>query len=397
MGKEVIVIGAGAAGLMAAITAAKAGAHVTLLEKNAKPGRKILETGNGRCNLTNTVQDPSCYHSEDGDAAWRIIERFDVYQTIRFFTDLGIYTKNREGWIYPHSDQASALLQALLLEAAYRKVRLKTNEAVQRVAREMEGYAVSTATYTYRAGSVIIACGSPAHLTECLASPIPALTGASVERIPLRPALVSLRAAGSRPNKWGGVRVHGTVTLLLQEDKDVKTGPFETGQIQLTDYGISGIPVFSLSRHALRAHSEGRPVSARLDFLPEFTDADLAGYIRMQEKNCPYKNIREQLSGLLPQKLLDMLVDTDADIRDNIARIKRYRVAISGAHSLRQAQVCSGGVSFSALDRNLQARSSPGLYFAGECVDVDGRCGGYNLQWAWSSGHVAALAAAREL
>lgn len=164
--KRVVIIGGGASGMMAAIQAARAGAAVTLLEHNEKPGKKILATGNGRCNLTNLVQEPSRYRSSQPDFPWKIITQYPLEDTLAFFSELGIYIKDRGGWVYPYSDQAAGVAQVLEMEARHQKVKIKTTEEVTDILREDDRYLVKTATWQYPCDSVIVACGSPASNVE---------------------------------------------------------------------------------------------------------------------------------------------------------------------------------------------------------------------------------------
>src|SRR5699024_10814361 len=160
--RKICIIGGGASGLMAAIMAAREGGEVTLLEHNEKTGKKLLATGNGRCNLTNTCQEPSCYHSLSGNLAWEILQGFSFQDTIRFFSQIGVYTKNREGYLYPASMQASSVRDLLEMEARYRKVKIKCKEHVKDIKKEGEGFLVVTETWSYPADKVILAAGSRA-------------------------------------------------------------------------------------------------------------------------------------------------------------------------------------------------------------------------------------------
>lgn len=392
MGKTVIVAGGGAAGLMAALAAARAGANVTVLEANDRPGRKLLATGNGRCNLTNVRQSKDCYRGSDPAYAWELIRRFPMAETVKFFTELGLYTKNRDGWLYPNSDQASGVLELLLLEAAHRRVKIKTRERVERIARGREGWEVQTSGWTYRGDAVIVTCGSPASSVEGSSDfGMRAARELGISVVPPLPALCGLKGRGNFFSRWAGVRAQAAATLLLN-GIPMKT---ERGEIQLTDYGVSGIPVFQLSRYAVRALDEGCTVGLELDFIPDLCEEALTEHLERRCTLCPYKTLSQQLIGLVHGKLIPLLAPKNAGIPEIVRSLKRYPVEITGPSSLAQAQVCSGGVRTEELDGDLQSKKHPGLYFAGEVVDVDGACGGYNLQWAWSSGAVAGRAAAQ--
>ncbi len=391
MSKRVVIIGGGASGLMAAVRAARCGAAVTVLEANEKPGKKLLATGNGRCNLTNLTQERGCYRGGDWAFTEKILEQFPVSAALSFFSSLGIYTKNRNGWIYPNSDQASSVLQVLLLEAASRKVKLKTREKVVSVKKKDSFFVTETDTWHYESDAVIVACGSPASAIEGASDTAADIAGSFGHRfIPFRPALVPLKCQGSWFSKWAGVRVQASATLILAGER-ART---ETGEVQLTDYGISGIPVFQLSRYAVRALEEGCSVMVSLDFLPGYERESLYSYLEWRMEQCPYKTLQQSLIGLIPDRLIPLAAPAEADLFRVAEFLKDFPVIIRGAASMAQAQVCSGGVCTEELTEHMESRRVPGLYFTGEAVDVDGACGGYNLQWAWSSGAVAGCACA---
>ena len=384
---SVIIVGGGASGLLAAIFAARGGAAVTLLEHSQSYGKKLLATGNGRCNLTNVRIHPDSYRGTHREFALEVLKRFDNRQTISFFSKLGIYTKNQDGRLYPHSQQASSVLDVLQMEARYRKVKMKTCEDVKEISFADGQFQVMTEGWTYRADRVILCTGSPASNISGADDNGYGLAQMLGHRIikPL-PALVPLRCKGNWFSAWAGVRVDGQVTLLLDGEPAVS----ENGELQLTHYGISGIPVFQVSRYAVRALDEGRKAELNVDFLPEFEERTLGDFLKMRKEQCPYKNERELLCGLFPDKLISVLIKAGYP-----KSLKELRLEVQGAHSLENAQVCSGGVDVSQVNpRTMESFLCPGLYFAGEILDIDGACGGYNLQFAWSTGAVAGQCAA---
>lgn len=393
--RKVCIIGGGAAGMMAAITAARQGAAVTVLEHNEKTGKKLLATGNGRCNLTNLKQELSCYHSREREKVWEVLQSFSVQRTIQFFSEIGIYTKNKNGYLYPSSMQASSVQKLLEMEARYRKVKIKCREHVKEILadnKEKPGFQVLTDTWHYEADTVILACGSSASDIEGADGSGYEIAKALGHRIiPPLPALVPLKGKGNYFTKWAGVRVEGKVSLMAQG----QIFQCEEGEIQLTDYGISGIPVFQISSYAVRLQKEGVPVTAILDFMPDFDRETLEKFLKKRQEQCPYKSIKELLIGLFPEKLISVLTEGAPNLQVLVKRIKEFPVKIAGAKSLGQAQVCSGGVSMEEVNpRTMESLVIPGLYLAGEILDADGICGGYNLQWAWSSGALAGHAAA---
>lgn len=391
--KKVVIIGGGASGMMAAIQAARTGAAVTLLEHNEKPGKKILATGNGRCNLTNLVQEPSRYRSSQPDFPWKIITQYPLEDTLAFFSELGIYTKDRNGWVYPYSDQAAGVAQVLELEARHQKVKIKTTEEVTDIFREDGQYLVKTATWQYPCDSVIISCGSSASNVEGSSTTgyeLAEKLGHTVVK-PL-PSLCGIRGKDNYYAKWAGSRMDGCITLEI----DGETVGEEQGEILFTEYGISGIGVFQLSRYAVRGTDEGKIATYHLDLMPQLTKEELVKLLLDRQQVGSYKNPQELLIGLLPRKMIDALVKKTYEPEKIAERLKDWQVPVKGAYALRQAQICSGGVDPRELTDQLESRLHPGIYFTGEVIDVDGPCGGYNLQWAWSSGAVAGRAAAEE-
>jgi len=406
MPAKVIVIGAGASGLMAAITAAEHGASVTVLEQNDRPGRKILATGNGKCNLTNMDMSPDHYHGGDFALMGKILSRFSNEDTLHFFHHIGLRTLDRNGWIYPYTEQSSQVLRLLLMEAQKRNVRIKCNEKIVRVQPYQQdhnpdqvhksGFHVYTASWTYTADSVIIATGSPASSVHgssdsamCFARDL------HIQTVPFLPSLVPLKIRENLTNLWAGTRVHATVQLFV--DKVLIAS--DTGEVQLTDFGVSGIPVFQISRFAAKGISDKKPVCALLDFMPDMDEASLYQDLLNRAAARPGASVSDLLIGLLPDKLISVFAEktssgkgNDAQLlRKTAAKIKAFSVTVTGTAGLRHAQICSGGILTEELTEDMECRKIPGLYVTGEAVNIDGPCGGYNLQWAWASGYVAGL------
>lgn len=413
MADSVLVVGGGPSGLMAAITAARVGAKVTVLEANEKPGRKLLATGNGKCNLTNMRMDPSVYRGNDTEFIRKVISHFDEEQVLGFFSEIGLATINKAGWVYPRTEQASAVLDLLLMEAADLKIKIKTNERAEKIHKELtpEGesvFLVKTGTWQYTADAVIIACGSPASAVRGSSDDLNGFADFfQIRREDFLPALVPLKVKGDFTGKWAGTRTHASVTLVVDGKKVAK----DTGELQLTEYGISGIPVFQISRFAVHACRDKSLVEAVLNFFPEWTEEELRDELATRVENRPDKTMAQMLVGLLPEKLIPIFIAqltgrsgqdsrnlSAAQLEDWLKRaayrLRHFKVKIAGAASLGQAQICSGGVLAEELKESMESRSISGLFFCGESVDVDGPCGGYNLQWAWSSGYTAGISAA---
>jgi predicted Rossmann fold flavoprotein len=403
--RKVAVIGGGAAGMMAAVTAASDGARVILLEHKDRIGKKILSTGNGRCNFTNTHQEPLCYHSEDPLFPWGIIEKFDARKAISFFLQLGVYSKNRNGYIYPNSDQASAVLDAFRMELERLQVEIRTGVSIREINPGKNGFLIRTDHENVRADRVILCTGSKA-------APATGSDGSGYDLakrfghrlIPVLPALVQLRCEGNFFKAVAGVRVNGRVSIWSEGDCIAK----DTGEIQLTDYGISGIPVFQVSRYASKLLYEKKEVKAVLDFMPDFTEEQTRAFLSARAKMRPEKPADMFLIGLFHKKLSDLWIKLSRIPRDQkagtftedeiirlVRLVKHFEVPVKATNSYEQAQVCCGGIDTAEVDSGtLESRYVPGLYFAGEILDVDGMCGGYNLQWAWASGYTAGKEAA---
>ncbi|MGL6199463.1 MAG: NAD(P)/FAD-dependent oxidoreductase [Lachnospiraceae bacterium] len=405
--RTIIIIGAGPAGMMAAIIAKRNGAKVILLERNSRVGKKILSTGNGRCNFSNTVQEPFLYHSEDKQFPWKVYEQFDVHQTLRFFTELGIYSRNRGGYLYPYSDQAAAVLEVLQLELQRLDIAVELEADIKRVKKQGEQFFVKTKGADYQADRLIIATGSKA--TPKTGSDGSGYTYAKQfghTIIPVVPALVQLHCADKEYRELAGIRTQGKATLYLDEHYQAE----DTGEIQLTKYGISGIPVFQVSRFASKGIADGRKVTVVLDFMPDFSDLQFLGFLKNRVEFNSNKTMDTFFIGVFHHKLARVFLKkaeispkkqtgqlSVSELNRLCEIVKHYSAKITDTNSFEQAQVCAGGVSTTQLNpQNLESTIVSGLHFAGEILDVDGACGGYNLQWAWSSGFVAGKGAASE-
>lgn len=403
--RYVAVIGGGAAGMMAAITSAREGARVTILEHKDRIGKKILSTGNGRCNFTNTYQTPACYRSDNRDFAWNIIQKFNVEKTISFFKELGIYPKDRNGYLYPYSDQAAAILEVLQIEVAKLDICVMTEINVLDIQPVKRGIRITTDKKTITADSVILACGSKA-------APVTGSDGSGYQLaklfghriVPVLPALVQLRCAEKFYKSISGVRVQGSVEIYAD---DIFLAS-DTGEIQLTNYGISGIPVFQVSRYAAKALYKKQSVTAVLNFMPDMNKDEFLLFLKERITLCPYKTLDEFFTGVFPKKLCELWIRlsrlpkemrvsdlSGEQLEKLVLLIQHLRTHITETNSFEQAQICCGGVDTTEINPDtLESNYVPGIYFAGELLDVDGICGGYNLQWAWSSGFVAGKEAA---
>ena len=418
---RVAVIGGGASGCMAAITAAQAGADVHIFEKNEKPGKKLYATGNGRCNLTNLHMDDSCYHTRTADKngsslIHSAIERYSPADQIRFFADLGVPVYDRDGYVYPRTNQAQTVVRALEKRIAALGIRVHTGCPVRKIRRSQQGTKADDAVFYVdcndreaRAFDTVILC------TGGMAGPQYGTTGdgyrlaASFSHkisTPL-PALTALECRGQFLKRAAGVRCRAAVTLYTGNDKKQIREGREEGEVQMTDYGISGIPVMQISGMAASFLESKQRVFVQIDFLPEFSDRAFSDEIERRMREDRSQMLGDLFLGLVHKKILDLLLAEkglqaemkarridDAGIRQILQSMREYTLEVIQVKSFKRAQVTSGGILLEATDADFQSRLQPGLFFAGEVLDVDGRCGGYNLQWAFATGYIAGLAAA---
>ena len=412
MKKQVAVIGGGAAGLTAAIWAARSGASAVILEHTDRVGKKILSTGNGRCNLTNSKMEASCYRSGDPQFPMEAISQFGWKDTLRWFSSMGLLCRCRmESYYYPMSDQASAVLDCLRMECSRLGITIRTGIQPERIRRMREGrrsfYEIMTDQGEVRADAVILACGSKAAPNTGSDGSGYELAKSLGHRIikPL-PALVQLRCQGNHYRQLAGIRTEADLRLLVNDGEMWR----ERGELQITDYGISGIPVFQLSRFAARGMDEGKKVRVMIDFLPFMDKKESRIFLEQRFAEFGDRNGEDFLTGVLHKKLAAVLLKmagirldqpvSSASIRqrDHLLRaIKEYEALVSSVNPFANAQVCCGGVDVREVDPStMESRLMGDIYFAGEILDVDGICGGYNLQWAWSSGKVAGCRAAQK-
>ncbi|MCD8082674.1 MAG: NAD(P)/FAD-dependent oxidoreductase [Clostridiales bacterium] len=410
MERQILIIGGGAAGLMAGIQAARSGADVTILEHMDRVGRKLLSTGNGRCNMTNLSIRPEHYRCGQKQFPMRILDRFSVWDTLTFFDEIGIETKNKGGYIYPNSEQASAVLDALRLEADHRGVRVVVGCEVLGVRKPKDSHSrflVETTLGEYQGSALILSAGSKAARVTGSDGSGYRLAEAFGHRIikPL-PALVALRCEEGFFKQLAGVRCEAGVKLNCGG----RTIAADKGELQLTDYGISGIPAFQVSRFASKAIDHRQRVTAQIDFLPSKSMGDTAQFLNVRKNNLSYRRAGDFLLGVVNKKIAAVLLKrsgidsekqvsalNESELEALVRGLKQFEATVTGTNPFEQAQVCCGGVDTGQIRPNsLESKLVPGLYFAGEILDVDGVCGGYNLQWAWSTGAIAGRCAARQ-
>ena len=409
MKPAVAIVGGGAAGLFAAVTAAKAGAKVTVLEKADRVGRKLLATGNGRCNLTNLRAAAADYHTDCPAAVKAVLEQLPPAQAVARFKQIGLLCREEEeGRVYPYSAQAAAVLDRLRFACAHLGVETENGISVKSIEKSADGFLLTDETgRRVRAGRVLLAAGGAAA---------PQLGGSSdgcrlLERFghtvtPLTPALTPVKTDPARVKPLKGVRVRAAVTLFI----DGTPGPRELGEVQFTEQGLSGIAVMQLSSR-IGADTKGKHSFAlSLDLMPDFTREEVHRLLTGRLSYAGEELVSDFMIGLLPKRVGQMAAkeagaclsqpagSLPGGVWDKLARtLKDWRFEAKGTLSWPQAQVMAGGARLCEFDPyTLQSNRVVGLYAAGEVLNVDGPCGGYNLQWAWASGFAAGRGAATE-
>lgn len=439
MEHEVIVIGAGAAGMMAAVALAERGIDTALLEANDMPGKKLLATGNGKCNFTNTCQNAECYRGEHPEAAMELLAKYDVSCVLRFFERLGILPKARDGYWYPNSEQAVSVRDAFALRLAELHVPIYENTHADRI-KKKDGRFFITATrrdrlmpngnkkkgkkpekpvfsesyeVCFTAEYVVLAAGGMAgNISGADGSGYTLAQGLGHHIVPPVPALVQLKTEKSAWKGLAGVRTQAQATLRIQETGGQEREYRERGELLFTDYGISGIPTMQLSRFAARELAKGDlcgKIELLLDFFPDTSENDLQRMLYGRFEEFGERTALQALNGLLPSKLCAALL-TEAGLLPDAAFfaqekkaqgmeparrlagcMKRFGANICGTNDFVNAQVTAGGVDLCEIETGtMESKLTKKLYVVGELADIDGTCGGYNLQWAWMSGLAAA-------
>lgn len=396
---KIAIIGAGASGMAAAITAAASGTNqVLLLERQARVGKKLLATGNGRCNLTNRQTHPSRYHGNSPDFVRPALDAFPVSSTLDFFQTLGLYTVTEaDGRVYPWSDQANSVVDVLRFALCRRNIELRTGTEITAVKRLEAGFRLKDRDgESYDTDRLIVTCGGAAgtKLGGGL-SGYQLLRSLGHHCTKLYPSLVQLKTEPELVRGLKGVRANAALKLTVN-DALLATA---SGEVQFTDYGVSGPAVFDLSRAAATAEN----TVLHLDLLPGYREEDLLSALCIRISRFPTLNAEDLLTGILHNRLGRMLVRSCGialntpltslnwkQLSEVVERCHELSLRVTGNMGMEGAQVTAGGIVTMEFDpATLQSRIVPGLYAAGEVLDVDGDCGGFNLQWAWSSGMLA--------
>jgi predicted Rossmann fold flavoprotein len=427
MHHKLIIIGAGASGLMAAVTARDLGIDTAILEGNDRIGKKISMTGDGRCNITNestaTGMDEAeallrKYHGSQAEFPLSVLRQFGVRQTIDFFHVLGLpLTSLKDGFMYPMSLQAASVLDIFELALEDRDVPVYLNRKVENVTvspnhprftitcrTETEEQAVYTSDFLFLCtggltGQNAGTDGSGYALAQSLGHRL-------IEPVP---AIVQLKVQYPHLKALSGIKIQGQAHILVNGEI-VRS---ETGEIHFAEYGLSGPTILQLSRKAAYHLARGDSVTVSVDLMPERSEEEVVEFLEMNWGTFAHRTVSESFIGFLHKKLIPVLLkEAEIDQQPNLLCqdlswktkavfyriLKHWEFKVIGTNSFEHAQSTAGGIDTTELAADsLESKLVPGLYLAGEVMDVDGDFGGYNLQWAWSSGYVAALALGKHI
>lgn len=380
------IIGGGVSGFVAAIKASSNGC-VTILEKNSKVLKKLLLTGNGKCNFFNVNQSFTKYHSESCKELKRLLTDDNIHKVLEFWNSLDLVYKIKNGYYYPYSNTSNSVKSVLLNEALKRGVNIVNDCEVLKIIKDKQEFIVTTSLGTYRFDKIIVATGSKAYpQTGSTGFGYDVAKNFGHKIVDVYPSLVQLKSSCGIEKMWKGIR--SDVTVAYADKK-------ESGEIQLTEYGVSGICIFNISRNIARSKNTS---IIKINFVP-WCD-DIKAYLNDRASNNRSVDIVSLCESFLNYKLLQAICkylkldsakswfDLSKEEQDKLSiALQEFSLEITGVNDFTQAQVCSGGISLDELNiPTFESKLSKDLYFIGETVDVDGDCGGYNLTFAVLSG-----------
>ena len=398
------IIGGGASGMAAALAAAEnEKTQVVLFERQARLGRKLQATGNGRCNLSNLNAMAGGYHGDEADFAAAALNAFSAEQTLRWFRGLGLFTVAEEsGRVYPYSDQANSVVDVLRFALEKENIRVELGFEVAKIRKKDGRFLIEGGERSVCCDRVIVACGGLAgtKLGGSMAG-YQLLRSFGHKMTKLRPALVQLKCGWNGVAALKGVRANCRAQIL----RDDVIHSQSSGEIQFTEYGLSGPVIFEVSRDACYGRGEW---VCKLDFLPDISENELRSELE-NRRNSKF-SVEELLTGILHNRLGRVLTKaagvsgnrsisnlSDEELAAVCRTVKAFEVGLTEPMGMDSAQVTAGGMVTAEFDpATMESRLVPGLYACGEVLDIDGDCGGFNLQWAWSSGRCAGLAAGKE-
>lgn len=402
--KTVGIIGAGPSGIMAALSAHDNGAEVTLFEKKDKIGKKILATGNGRCNFTNLNMSSDNYYCDNPEIVSNVLKRFGNNDLIRFFTGLGMLIKDKNGYIYPASEQASTVLDVLRATLREKNINIVTESEISEIKKTSNGYSLKANNKEYKFDSVIVATGGKAGLSpKETANGYDLVKPLGHKSSRLYPALTQIFCNGLNFKAVSGVR-NDCILYCFSDDELLMT---MNGELLFTDKGISGIVSFQISHCVAEAVAKKEKVVCIIDLLPGFSEEDIKAFVTSKYLLHPDITIEEFFCGILNKKLNNEFIKNNGfknnsivssypvdALVETVLSMKELIVECTGVNDFEHAQVTGGGINPEELSCDFESLNNKGLYIVGELLNVDGICGGYNLQWAFSTGYIAGKAAA---
>jgi len=400
--KPMIIIGAGAAGLCAAITSARAGYKVTLLEQNNKTGKKILVSGNGKCNIDNKYININRFHSQNPSFIEEVLEEYDFKSVEKFFTSIGLeLVEGKEGKIFPMSLQASSVVELLEYEAKRAGVLIICDCTVTSISKNSDTFTIETSQGTKTCKKLILSSGSPAA---------PQLGGSNSgyafatkmghSLIPRHPSLVQLCSEESWVKGCAGVKVAGVAKLYANGEYITE----KKGDLLFTNYGISGLAILDLSREVSTRLANFDYCELSLDLIPELSKEKLTNLLLSRVKKESEKPLALWLQGIINKKLISIILEQSSckvrvedqlnrkEINKLVHTIKNLKLSINDTKGFQGAEVATGGIDTTEVNpQTMESKIVPDLFFAGEILDVDGDRGGFNFHFAWVTGMRAVI------
>lgn len=402
---NIVIVGGGPAGLSSAISVSKKNNNVTLIERNPACGKKLLLTGSGKCNFWNEEENINHFHSNNLSILEKIITQENLKQTRDFLKKLGLIPYIKNGYYYPFSNQSFTVKQALLIACQKQNIHIITNEKVESIKNKENKFYITTDKKDYVFDKVILASGSKAYPktgSDGSGYELAKSLGHTVTKV--TPSLVQLLLDFPYSKKWAGVRTQVKVTLWEKNKKVTE----QTGELQLTNYGASGICIFNISRYVNR--SESKDLTLEINFLP-FVKEDVLAFLENQNQLVENRTIGEMLECILHYKLVELLLNVGKipysskfsellpQKKKKIVEIlTKMQIKITGTKDFEHSQVCAGGIPLSEIEpATLESKVVKNLFLAGELLDIDGDCGGYNLMTAFLTGVLAGKGASEEV
>lgn len=406
--EDVIIIGGGASGLVAGIVAARRGCQVIILERLNRVGKKILVTGNGRCNMTNTTLDKVYYHSSSKVDFESVINRFGYEETTAFFNELGIMPLVEGKKVYPLSEQATSIVDVLRMELERLDVSIIPDTKVVQI-KEKKGHWLLTAEdgRCFEAKKVIVATGGMTNASlgcDGLGYELLKKVGHTLQN-PF-PILVHLISTTPYCKMMKGTKIKANARIFV-EDKQIRE---EYGEVLFTEDGLSGPPIFQISRVASLASLEKKKAQVKLDLFPAHTEDELVSMLYERIAAHSERTIENLLIGVVNKRVIMPLLKAAhissihrtienleyEEVMSLVCTMKGFTFEIEGTRGYKFAQVTAGGISADEIDfKTMASLKANNLYVTGEVMDVDGDCGGYNLQWAWATGYIAGESVSR--